>query len=99
MSKFDEIMDLKKSRIDRIKEEKNSGKKVLGYLCTYVPEEMIDASGIISYRIFKGGESPPVTSANAYFQRNMCPFPRACLGYAMNGKYDFLDGVVSSLYL
>jgi len=96
MSVFNEIIQMKNSRIDQIKKERDSGRKVLGFLCTYVPEEMIDAAGMISYRIFKGGVSPPVTTANAYYQRNMCPFPRACLGYALAGEYDFLDGVVSS---
>ncbi|MDY6931881.1 MAG: 2-hydroxyacyl-CoA dehydratase family protein [Halobacteriota archaeon] len=96
MSAFNDIIEMKNSRIDQIKEERESGKKVLGFLCTYVPEEMIDAAGMTPYRIFKGGKSPPVTTANAYYQRNMCPFPRACLGNALAGEYDFLDGVVSS---
>jgi len=89
MNAFEEIMDINQLRIDQIRKEKDSGKKVLGWLCTYTPEEIIHASGTIPYRIFKGGESLPVTAADQYLQRNICPFPRACLGYALNGEYDF----------
>lgn len=46
MSAFNDIIEMKNSRIDQIKEERESGKKVLGFLCTYVPEEMIDAAGM-----------------------------------------------------
>ena len=96
MNAFNKILDLKQSRIDQIKKEKDSGNKVLGWLCTYTPEEMIHASGIIPYRIFKGGEDSPVATGDSYLQRNICSFTRGCLGYALAGEYDFLDGVVSA---
>ncbi|NVM04191.1 MAG: 2-hydroxyacyl-CoA dehydratase, partial [Candidatus Helarchaeota archaeon] len=96
ISYINKILDKKSSRINEIIKEKTSGKKVLGWLCTYTPEELVHAAGIIPYRIFKGGEEEPTTTADTYLQRNLCPFARACMGYALMGYYDFLDGVAST---
>ena len=96
ISYINKILDKKSSRINEIIKEKTSGKKVLGWLCTYTPEELVHAAGIIPYRIFKGGEEEPTTTADTYLQRNLCPFARACMGYALMGHYDFLDGVAST---
>ena len=74
------------------KEARESGKKVLGYRCVYVPEEILDAAGIMPYPVF--GTPEAVTLADSYFQPNICEFIRNIFDLALKGGLDFLDGLV-----
>lgn len=73
-------------------EAKQAGKKVLGYRCVYVPEEMLDAAGITPFPVF--GTPEAVALSDSYFQPNMCEFVRNVFDLALTGKLDFLDGLV-----
>ena len=73
---------------------KSEGKKVFGYFCGYVPEEMIDAAGIIPVRIL--GSLEKVTLADTHLQSFICAFARSCLDQGLKGTYDYLDGIVAS---
>lgn len=73
------------------REAKSAGKKVLGYRCLFVPEEIIDAAGILPYPIF--GTTEVVSQADSYFQPNMCEFIRNIFDLALKGRLDFLDGI------
>jgi len=39
----------------------NSGKKVIGYFCTYVPEELIYAADILPVRVMSGHNPEDLT--------------------------------------
>ena len=77
----------------RWKEENPDG-KVLGYFCTYVPEEILYAANILPVRIL-GGHEPPALATPHVFDM-WCPFCRDCLSQGLAGKYDYLDGVMIS---
>lgn len=79
----------------RAMELKAEGRKVMGYLCIYPVLEMLTAPDIVPYRIF-GEMREPVTAADAYMPAVNCPFLRSCMDVALKGKYDFLDGIVTS---
>ena len=49
----------------RAKELKKQGKKVIGYLCAFVPLEMITAAGLVPLRI-KGNVGEPITKADTH---------------------------------
>jgi len=67
--------------------------KVVGYFCTYVPEEIIYAAGMLPVRIIGHSESQTIT--DEYCSRNKwCPFSRNCLAEGLRGHYDYLDGLV-----
>ncbi|MDP2729726.1 MAG: benzoyl-CoA reductase, bzd-type, subunit N [Dehalococcoidales bacterium] len=71
--------------------QKNGG-KVVGCMCTYYPEEVMYAAGMLPVRILGGHEA---TSQAAPHMFDMwCPFSRDCLNQALKGKYDYLDGVM-----
>ena len=72
---------------------KKQGKKVIGFFCSYVPEEIIYAGGMLPYRIRPTG-CMETTSADAYMSRLNCTFARSCLEFMSKGVFDFLDGVV-----
>jgi len=78
----------------QIREHKQQGGKVFGWLCTYVPEEIIHAAGILPVRITGYSEEVELEDGNAYFYVNNCSFSRSCLQLGLKGGYDFLDGVV-----
>ncbi|MBI2957741.1 MAG: 2-hydroxyacyl-CoA dehydratase [Chloroflexi bacterium] len=71
---------------------KVSGRKVLGYRCVFVPEEMMHAAGVTAFPIF--GTPEAVSLADSYFQPNLCEFIRNIFDLALKGKLDYLDGLV-----
>lgn len=80
--------------IDEIKEWKAQGGKVVGWLCDYVPEELIHAAGLLPVRVSGVLKEIPVDDANAYLYTTTCSFVRTCFQLAYEKKYDFLDGFV-----
>ena len=77
----------------RARELKKQGKKVFGYLCAFVPLEILTAAGLIPLRI-KGNVREPITRADAEMETIVCPLIRSCFDMALKGNYDFLDGLV-----
>lgn len=75
--------------------KKKTGGKVVGYLCSYLPEEIFLAANILPVRIFGGHQHTNLTEAHV-LSDVACPFSRDCLGQALLGKYDYLDGLVVS---
>jgi bzd-type benzoyl-CoA reductase N subunit len=76
-----------------VKEWKNQGKGVIGWFCTYVPEEIIYAAGFLPYRLT--GSSEEIKEADSYLYSNICSFVRSCLEGGVKDQYGFLDGIVS----
>ena len=69
-----------------------TGGKVFGYFCTYFPEELLHAAGILPVRIL--GVKENITVADAHAQPFICSLVRTSLDAAMRNKFGFLDGVV-----
>ena len=68
---------------------------MFGWLCTYVPEEIIHAAGALPVRITGYSQEMELEDGNAYLYINNCSFSRSCLQMGIRGEYDFLDGVVA----
>ncbi len=73
------------------RELKKSGRKIVGYFCSYTPEEIILAAGAVPFRIFGKGD---VSLADAHLQAYSCSLIRGALEDALSGGLDFLDGAV-----
>jgi benzoyl-CoA reductase subunit C len=73
---------------------KEKGGKIIGYYCTYVPEEVIHAAGMLPYRVRARG-STSSELGDAYTSTTTCTFCRHSLDQAMKGEYKFLDGLVA----
>lgn len=69
-----------------------TGGKVAGYLCTYVPEEILAAAGVLPVRILGGHEPQDLTESHIFGM--FCAYCRDVLGQGLLGKYDYLDGMV-----
>ncbi len=78
-----------------VKEWRGEGKKVIGYYCTYIPEERLHAGGLLPFRITATG-SETEELADVYMVRFTCGFVRMTLDLALRGGYDFLDGLFIS---
>jgi len=76
-----------------IQEWQASGKKIVGYTCSYVPSEIFYAAGILPIRI-RGIETEGTDIGDAYFGPFICSFPKCILQLAGKGKYNFLSGVI-----
>jgi benzoyl-CoA reductase subunit C len=68
----------------------NAG-RVVGVTCTYAPEEVIYAAGLLPYRMeARGCEDTDL--ADVYLHRFNCTFVRSLLQAGLAGEYKFLDG-------
>lgn len=72
---------------------KSAGKKVIGYTCSYLPEEIVYAADILPYRM-RGIETESSTIGDTYFGPFICSFPKCLLQLVGVGRYKFLDGAV-----
>jgi bzd-type benzoyl-CoA reductase N subunit len=82
-------------KTEEILKLKDQGKKVFGWLCTYVPEEILHAAGIHPVRITGYAQETELDDGSAYLYINNCSFSRSCLQMGLRGEYDFLDGLVA----
>jgi len=69
-----------------------SEKPQIGWVCTYTPLELIYAAGFLPYRIV--GHSNPIENADSYIHPNFCQFVKSTIDVAVEGGYNFLEGVV-----
>lgn len=74
-----------------IKEWQNNNKKVVGYYCTYIPEELLYAAKLLPFRIRATGNNS-TELGDIYMVRFTCSFVRASLDLALKGGFDFFDG-------
>jgi benzoyl-CoA reductase subunit C len=72
---------------------KREGRKIVGFVCSYMPEEILYALDILPYRITGKGVQE-TSHADSYLTRVNCSFARSCLELGFTGRYDFLDGAV-----
>jgi len=81
------------NRTERALEWKSQGKKIIGLLDIYVPEEIIAAAGMLPWRI-TGTWDDAAPRAGLYRPEMTCRYCSHVLESVLNGNLDFLDGVV-----
>ncbi|MEW6442282.1 MAG: 2-hydroxyacyl-CoA dehydratase family protein [bacterium] len=92
MSALNELLTLP-ARKDNpyLKEWMANAGRVVGVTCTYAPEEIIYAAGLLPYRMEARG-CADTDLADVYFHRFNCTFARSLLQAGLAGDYKFLDG-------
>jgi benzoyl-CoA reductase/2-hydroxyglutaryl-CoA dehydratase subunit BcrC/BadD/HgdB len=86
MQQFHSLEYIKSSynkRICQIAEERKAGKKIIGTLCLFVPDEIIFAAGADRV-ILCGGKNDTVSIAEQYLPRNVCPLVKSSFGSIVN---------------
>ncbi len=74
-------------------EWKSAGKKIVGYTCSYLPDEIFHAAGILPYRL-RGHEAQECSIGDTYFGPFICSMPKHFLQLAGEGRLSFLDGAI-----
>ncbi len=63
-----------------------------GYVCTYVPEEIVHAAGFSALRVLP--DASPAFVADAWLPGFCCAVARGCLARSLSGELDWLSSVV-----
>jgi benzoyl-CoA reductase subunit C len=71
--------------------KQRTGGKMIGFFCTYAPEEIYYAFDILPVRILGSHEIQDVTEPHLFGM--FCPFCRDVLAQGLKGRYDYLDGI------
>ncbi len=79
-----------------IKDFKNSGGKIIGVSYSRVPVfEVYHAAGLLGVRL-RANEISSTSIGDTYYGPVICSFPKGLLQMAGEGKYKFLDGLITS---
>lgn len=70
-----------------------TGGGIVGWFCTYTPEEIIYAAGFVSYRLLPH-HNDCNSSVEDALPASVCPYPRKILNNIRSGIYHNLEGVV-----
>jgi benzoyl-CoA reductase subunit C len=93
---MDSVLEINQSfENQHVRAFRASGGKVVGYSCVFTPVELLEAAGVMAYRIRAMGHAQ-TDLADARMSRFNCGFCRSCLQLGLDGTYDFLDGVLES---
>ena len=88
------FQDLLQNRHDYAREWKDrTGGKVVGFFCTWLPEEIVYAAGMLPVRIL--GSHEPQDMAERHISSMYCPLCRDCLSQGLLGRYDYMDGIIA----
>ena len=86
------LIDYEALQKDALESWKRSGSKILGYVCSAVPVELIYGAGIAPVRMI--GREIPIAAANSKYTNYSCYFARSIYELADRGEYGLLDGTV-----
>ena len=78
----------------QLKKYKAEGKKVIGVLPYYAPEELVDAAGMVPMGVW-GANDQTISMAKEYCATFYCTIAQLGLEMLLNGTLDELDGVIT----
>jgi len=81
LQSIDKLHEALERRQEEIVALKEAGKKLVGYFCSYVPEEIIHAMGFVPIRLVRGGNVDAANAGNEYLSSNACPYAASCVGF------------------
>ncbi len=79
---FETYPEMRKRGFLRMKELKDSGKKVAGLFCSFVPLEIVLAAGVIPVGLCSFSDES-IPAAEAHLPKNLCPLIKASYGFAL----------------
>ena len=78
---------------EHLKTHKEQGGKIMGVFCSYVPEELVIAAGMVPFRMRAVG-STKTTLGDTWFSSFNCSYVRHLMDLALEGKFKFMDGLI-----
>lgn len=93
--KFEEYVDIRKQGFIRAMDYKKNGGKIAGCLCTYTPQEILDAGGIGCVGLC-GTSNETIPDAEKVLPKNLCPLIKSTYGFAMTEKcpYTYFSDII-----
>ena len=86
---LDRIAKAVQERPEQLMKAREKGAKVVGYFCSYMPEEIVHALGLIPVRLGRGGSDDLVELGGRYIGKGTCVFLRESVGLFAEGKEPF----------
>lgn len=83
--KFHEFGEARRAGFLRVKELKESGKKIAGIFCTFTPVEILDAADFTSVSLC-GMSEETISAAETHLPKNLCPLIKSSYGFAVSDK-------------
>ena len=95
---FDEFVDARKQGFMKAKEFKDNGGKLAGCLCSYTPQEVLDAAGIATVGLC-GTSNETIPDAEKVLPKNLCPLIKSTYGFAYSEKcpYTYFSDIINLL--
>jgi benzoyl-CoA reductase/2-hydroxyglutaryl-CoA dehydratase subunit BcrC/BadD/HgdB len=93
MNTLAKIREKLAKRPGEIERERQNGKKVIGYFCCNVPEEIIQALGLIPVRLGRGGDDRLVEIGSRYLSPQTCAFVRENVGLFAAGNDSYTKSI------
>ena len=93
---FESYNQARKNGFLKMKELKESGQRIVGTFCSFVPTELVEAAGGTVVSLCASSEEP-IAAAEANLPRNLCPLIKASYGFALTDTcpyFYFADYVV-----
>lgn len=87
-STFEEFNEQRKAAFIRVKDYKQAGNRLIGFLCSYTPLEIIDAAGAASVALC-GTSDEVIPEAEKVLPANLCPLIKSTYGFAYSQKCPF----------
>ena len=85
---FEEFNEQRKASFIKIKDFKQKGGRLVGYLCSYTPLEVIDAAGASAVGLC-GTSDEVIPDAERLLPSNLCPLIKSTYGFAYSQKCPF----------
>ncbi|OUO47869.1 hypothetical protein B5F79_03380 [Olsenella sp. An285] len=85
---FEEFNEQRRQSFLKVKDFKQSGGRLVGYLCSYTPLEVIDAAGASGVGLC-GTSDEVIPAAEEVLPANLCPLIKSTYGFAYSQKCPF----------
>jgi bcr-type benzoyl-CoA reductase subunit C len=85
------IKSMSRDPYSSVKKYSLEGREVIGYMCSYVPEEIIYAAGLLPVRLL--GRTSVISGVDKHLQTYCCSHVRFFLEDYISGKYKDLKGI------
>lgn len=92
---FEEFVDARKQGFITAKEFKDRGGKLAGCLCSYTPQELLDAAGVATVGLC-GTSNETIPDAEKVLPKNLCPLIKSTYGFASTEKcpYTYFSDII-----
>lgn len=91
MKVFEELLESPQNRL--VEQAAKDGRIPIGYSCSFVPEALLMADKLFPVRLHAPGVAGTEIADN-YLSSFICSYGRGLLEFAMDGRFDLLQGLV-----